>query len=280
MPIQFRCAVCSKNFKVDEKHVGRKTICKGCGTMFLVPQPGEPTSIVIPSEVDLKPLVPTLPAEPPKRVIDRDGRLFAAISSHVEKHIGSITRIFRDYVSEKNQVDILWVKPTPVVPFHTLVTCGMAEAPMPVPPEAEDRAYAEMLLCLPQNWPIDDGALANEAIYWPLRWMKHIARLPQEKKTYIAKSHVLPNGVPTRPFHTSTPMSAWMFIPPPFESAELKRTAVGERTVHFIGMQALHMNELRFFYQHGYAETLRRLQAEFPARTLHSMRRPSFLTPG
>ncbi|MCC9606856.1 suppressor of fused domain protein [Blastopirellula sp. JC732] len=277
MPIEFRCPICGKGFKVDEKHVGRKTICKGCGTTILVPQPGETEAIVIPSEDEV--LVPATAAEPPKRVIERDGQLFAAISKHIEQHVGPIARVFRDHVNEKKQVDILWVKPTAKTPFHTLATCGMAEQPMQIPPEADGFPYAEMILCLPQNWPIDESALANEAIYWPLRWMKLVARLPQEQNTYVARSQVLPNGVPARPFHANTTMTAWMFTPPQIGPEELPAMAVSDRTVDFFAMTAIHTDELRFYYQHGYLETLRRLKAEFPSRTLHSMRRPSFLNP-
>ena len=53
---------------------------------------------------------------------------------------------------------------------------------MHVPPHTDVSEYAEMVLCLPPTWKVSDeeSTSDDEENYWPIHWMKMLARLPHE----------------------------------------------------------------------------------------------------
>src|SRR5687767_4018341 len=117
-----------------------------------------------------------------------DDPLANAIAEHVAKHVGPIANVFHEIKPTLVHLDVLVVGPTDDRPYTTLVTCGMSERPMRVPIEnPEDLGlipelrYAELLLCLPPDWPLTSEAFQNEANYWPVRWLKRLARLPHQQ---------------------------------------------------------------------------------------------------
>ena len=113
-----------------------------------------------------------------------DDRFVTAIGEHVVKHVGPVTDVFHERVSDIVPIDVLVIGPDEGRPFTTLVTCGMSERPMRVPLENPDDLglipelrYAELLLALPPEWPVTPAAFEDEANYWPVRWLKRLARL-------------------------------------------------------------------------------------------------------
>lgn len=58
------------------------------------------------------------------------------------------------------------VRPTAVYPCLRLVTCGMAQLPMHVPPEWSDTPYAELSIALPPRWPVSMKAFRDERFYF------------------------------------------------------------------------------------------------------------------
>ena len=102
-----------------------------------------------------------------------------AIGGHIIQHVGPITNVFHERVPSVVQIDVLVVGPSDERPFTTLVTCGMSDRAMHVPIEDPDDLaripelrYAELLLCLPPDWPLTPEAFADESNYWPIRWLK------------------------------------------------------------------------------------------------------------
>lgn len=41
---------------------------------------------------------------------------------------------------------------------------------------------AELAICLPPDWNLNSG---DECDYWPIRWLKMLARLPIEEKSWL-----------------------------------------------------------------------------------------------
>lgn len=157
-------------------------------------------------------------------LVEGDLELIHAVSDHVERHVGPVEQVFHEIVSTTVHVDIHWVAPSGARPWHTLVTSGMSELRMNVPPELEEWAYAELMVALPASWPLTTEAFRDEANYWPLRWLKILARFPHEYQTWLGHSHTVPNGDPPEPFAPSTRLSGMMIVPPlnyPEEFAQL-----------------------------------------------------------
>ena len=91
------------------------------------------------------------------------------ISDHIEKHIGKIHQVFHELVSDQVHIDVYWVKPTPKRPFHTLVTSGMSDKPMNTPDGVDDCDFAELSICLPEDWKVSQEDFKDEKNYWPVR---------------------------------------------------------------------------------------------------------------
>ena len=137
-----------------------------------------------------------------------------AIGKHVVEHVGPVTNVFHEVNPNIVHVDVLVVGPHEERPYHTLVTCGMSERPMRVPIEGpEDLGlipelrYAELMLCLPPDWSLDPATFTDESNYWPIRWLKRLARLPHQHGSWLSIGHTIPNGDPPHPLRESAPLA-------------------------------------------------------------------------
>ena len=101
---------------------------------------------------------------------------------HVEQHIGPVGSVFHELGSDFVHIDIHVVPPTPGRDYLTLVTTGMSDWPMAVPDDSDYPCYAELLVNLPAGWPLYQEAFEEEDNYWPVRWLKLLARWPHERK--------------------------------------------------------------------------------------------------
>ncbi len=206
------------------------------------------------------------------------------IEAHVERHIGPIANVFHEIVSPTVHVDVLCVRPTEARPFHTLVTCGMSARPMKVPPEVQsqlgfDARFAELLICLPPAWKLNQDSFKAEENYWPIRWLKTLARLPHEYNTWLGHGHTVPNGDPPHPFARNTRLCCAMLAAPLSleEEAHTLRAedASGhEAPISFFAMQTLHADEVAFKLKSG-GSALFELLDEHNVGDLLDIARPS-----
>ncbi|MEU4712474.1 suppressor of fused domain protein [Micromonospora purpureochromogenes] len=61
--------------------------------------------------------------------------------------------------------------------------------------------YAELMLCLPADWPLTRlTGLDDDPAGWPVRVLKQVARLPHEYGTWIGEWHSVPNGDSAQPY--------------------------------------------------------------------------------
>jgi len=118
-----------------------------------------------------------------------------AVDMHIASNFGNYENVFHEIVSPDIHVDIYIVDPTPERNYYTLVTMGMGAHRMNVPKELRkdklDRA--EIMICLPPDWDIKND---DERWYWPIRWLKILARLPGEYDTWLGYGHTVPNEEP------------------------------------------------------------------------------------
>lgn len=160
------------------------------------------------------------------------------ISEHIEKYVGEIDLVFHELVSEHVHIDIHWVKPTKERPFHTLVTSGMSDIPMSTPEGIEGCDFAELSICLPEDWDLtnetwdeSNNGLKDEKNYWPIRWLKVLARFPHIYNTWLSHGHTIPNGDPAEAFAENTELNTMLLLPSVvfdegFHTLELKNKSV------------------------------------------------------
>ena len=184
-----------------------------------------------------------------------------AIDDHVAEHIGKIENVWHEIVSDLVHIDVHVVPPRPERPYYTLVTSGMSDLPMNAPEGAEDWKFAELMLCLPQDWPLTVEAFKDERNYWPVRWLKTLARFPHEYETWLSVAHTIPNGDPPEPLADNTALAGFMLVPPLTTSVEFHELLVPPlRTIHFHAVLPLTAAELSFKLKHGADALMERLE--------------------
>jgi hypothetical protein len=192
-----------------------------------------------------------------------DPDLINAVTAHIEKHLGPVEQVFHEIVSPTVHVDIYWVAPSRSLPYHTLVTSGMSERPMSVPADMDEWAFAELMVTLPASWPLTMEAWEEEKNYWPLRWLKTLARFPHEHGSWLGDGHTVPNGDPPERFAPSTRLCGMMLVPPVSYPERFSALEVSPgRTIHFWSLMPLYGEEMELKLKEGIDALLERLDAE------------------
>ena len=178
-----------------------------------------------------------------------------AIEAHINARFGRFDNVFHEIVSPDIHVDICVIKPEAERNYYTLVTMGMGAHRMNVPRELNAKAFerAELLIALPPDWEIENS---DEKWYWPLRWLKVLARLPGEHNTWLGYGHTVPNG---QPFAENTKLCGVLLTMPYFfgtQAASCNLPGGGE--VNFYQVLPVYEEEMNFKIEHG-AEALENL---------------------
>lgn len=180
-----------------------------------------------------------------------DGENIDNISYHIETNIGPIESVFHEIISDQVHIDIHWVKPTNKNPFHVLVTSGMSDKPMNVPIEIEAPIHLELCVLLPKDWKIEENAFSDENIYWPVRWLKTIARFPHSFNTWVGYGHTIPNGENADPFAESTNLGCIVLLPSMTLGQEFFELKTYKKTINFLCLIPLYKEEMKFKLKYG-----------------------------
>ncbi|WP_379953053.1 suppressor of fused domain protein [Dokdonia sp. R78006] len=173
------------------------------------------------------------------------------ISDHIEKHIGEIHMVFHELISDQVHIDVHWVKPTEERPFHTLVTSGMSDKAMNTPEDVIDCDYAEISICLPASWKISEEDFKDENNYWPIRWLKQIARFPHEYNTWVGYGHTIPNGNPAEPFAPNTQLNTMVLLPTIVFKEDFHSLKLANKTIDFYTLIPLYSEEVNVKIKKG-----------------------------
>ncbi|MGZ0167529.1 MAG: suppressor of fused domain protein [Planctomycetales bacterium] len=170
--------------------MGQSAKCRDCGAEIRVPVPAPPVE----ESPSGSPILRHEDREREFEVATGDEETIDAITAHIDEHIGEIDQVWHELISDLVHIDVHQVPPSEDRPFWTFVTSGMSDKPMTVPEGAEDFAYAELMICLPPDWPVGEKDFDDENNYWPVRLLKVLARLPHEYETWLGPGHTVPNG--------------------------------------------------------------------------------------
>ncbi|MCL2106704.1 MAG: DUF2185 domain-containing protein [Oscillospiraceae bacterium] len=184
-----------------------------------------------------------------------------AVEDAIAARFGSIDYVLREIISPEIRIDLCIAAPREDQPYYTIITRGMGARGMRPPEDSPENmpedfcARAELVVMLPPAW---EPQSREECWYWPLRWLKLLARLPAAEDSWLGANHTVPNG---EPFCENTDYSAILlldaYIP---ESRALAPAAClpnGE-ALRFYQLFPLYEEELRYKLEHGAAALLRR----------------------
>ena len=188
------------------------------------------------------------------RAPETEARNLACVEAHLERFVGPVDTVLHELVSDRIHLDLLHIAPTDERPFQVVVTSGMSDLPMQVPEDMAEFARAELLVALPPDWPLDQEALANENHYWPLRWLKQVARLPHDYDTWVGWGHSIPNGDPAQPI-ADTGFTGVCLAPPYWLDPEFfQLKAKSGDTVCFFDLVPVYAAEMQLKLDQGFAE--------------------------
>ena len=193
-----------------------------------------------------------------------DDELMAAVDQRLKTAFaGGARQVFHEILSPTVHLDVHLVPPGDVIDAWVCVTTGMAERPMSPPGEAlPDHAadrWAELVTVLPPDWPLFAGEKHKlvggedgppDAAYWPIGWMKFLARFPHEYGAWFWLGHTVPNGDPAEPFD-GTRFVGSMFVDAGILHEELSVVRAGDRDVRLMQVLPLTQAEMDYKLRHG-----------------------------
>ena len=231
MPIACRCPHCARSYTLKDELAGRQVRCKDCKQAFTVESAHAQPAEVTPDGTPVYRHKERAPSALAGVAADVTPHL-ERITEHLEQHLGACGGVFHEIVSDEVHLDLLVFPPTGEPEseqrpgggnHYTLVTAGMSARPMSVPAEAGDYGpspYAELMIALPADWPglspdgaFDQDLMSDERNWWPLRWLKQIARMPHEYNTFVSIGHTIPNGESADPYADNTKLGCMLVMP-------------------------------------------------------------------
>lgn len=128
-----------------------------------------------------------------------------------------------------------------------IITRGLSNSPMNVPKGKEVFQYAELLMYLPEDWPIVAGASHKDNELWPAEWLLKIADYPKSNNTWLGpESTVIDNG---EIIHPSVNFTGFLLILTPGDLGEL-HTEDG-KVINFYTVFPLYPKEIEYEKRHG-----------------------------
>jgi len=178
-------------------------------------------------------------------------RHLGKIVKHVERFAGPYCFATVNSSPGSIPIHVLEVPPTPDRPFKILITAGMSDLPMIPPPGAGiDLAWAELMICLPADWPLDRKAIGKKRHSWPHRLLFDLARYPHRHDQWLWYHHTFAYG--GEPIAPGTRFDSVLFHITDILPEEFWCLDVGKgRQIHFLSLVPLFPKELSYCRKYG-----------------------------
>ncbi len=126
--------------------------------------------------------------------------MLRALDYHIDQFFNNEdVVVWKDKRNDHLRIDIYHIKPNDERPYNLLLTFGMSRSPMNVPEGSEQFSYGELAIILPADWDLSEEGLKDSNNYWPVLWLKNLARIPQQHNTWLCYGHSIPNENPSKP---------------------------------------------------------------------------------
>ena len=143
----------------------------------------------------------------PMQLTEREMR---AIEAFYTKRFGPSKDVLHEVFSPDIHIDVIPIPASKKSKLANVATMGMSAAPMNSPRGYPK--YAELTMQLPKDWQFDEKALSAKGgkFYWPIEWIKSLARLPVSFDTFLDSGHTVPmDGMSS----TACPFACALIIP-------------------------------------------------------------------
>jgi len=116
---------------------------------------------------------------------------------------------------------------------------------MAAPEQVAECQYAELMLSLPPEWPLDQKSLEDGRNYWPIYVLKLLARFPHQFHSWLWWGHTLPNGDPAEPYADNTGLCCALLLSPVRTPEGFQTLQIDEqKTIHFFSIVPIYQEEL------------------------------------
>lgn len=180
------------------------------------------------------------------------------LENFILANYGTFENVIHEISSPDIHVDICIIPPAEQRNYYTLVTMGMGAHRMNVPGELNKSRLerAEVLICLPPDWKLLDE---DERWYWPVRWLKLLARLPIEEDSWLGWGHSIQAG---GPFSKDTELAGIMLTSPAAFGGEAGVCVLSpDKQISFYQIVPLYSEELDFKVKYGAEALMERMSA-------------------
>jgi hypothetical protein len=196
----------------------------------------------------------------------------SALSAHIEKHLGKSVAVFREANALDIKVDIHLIAPCDRYAGYTLVTSGAGAFRMDIPDDYEhpiNSRRAEYIIRLPETWEFSDEfndkdmetLEPDENLYWPLRWLRILARMPIMQGVWLGWGHTVPCG---SPFADNTDLCCVLVEMPYVFGIDVFKIDIGaEEPVHFYQLIPLYREEMEYKIENGTHELMELFDDDF-----------------
>lgn len=200
------------------------------------------------------------------------------IRAHIERNI--------DRISEEIPADrlrqtaapmamrVLRVGPGEKRPFHTLITLGLSDRPMPVPASEVDASrHIELMMTLPEEWKFDPQSQTKSEWNWPAKELLRLSQLPLEGKSWLGWGHTLAHGIELQPYAPNTALCAVILAPSLLVKQEFYELDTGGQRIVFLAAIPLYREEYELKQREGMEVLLARMIDRNVKDVVHPKRR-------
>lgn len=189
---------------------------------------------------------------------DKQGQ-YDEILKHVSRNFGKVSQTLSEIVpGSRVAVNLHIIPASKDRNYITLVTTGMSDYPMDEAEEAAETAYAELLIKLPADWPMEQNKMNDERNYWPLGWLRQTAHILHLYDGVLGEEVILPNGEPPMPFASNTKLSCIMVCKPKEANMERLVTSKG-KVINFYTLMPIYKEERNIALRRGYEFLMKKL---------------------
>src|SRR5206468_473160 len=114
--------------------------------------------------------------------------------------------------------------------------------------------------------------------YWPVRWLRWMARFPHEHDTWFAFGHTMPNGDPPQPLTPETKLCAMVLLPSLTVPKAMWDLDDNAKRITFLSLWPLYVEELDLKLKQGTDPLIKKFE-EFRITDLVDLHRPNVCAP-
>lgn len=200
---------------------------------------------------------------------DKDGIAEMLYTEEIINHFDKVfpgreTNVFHELISDIIHIDVHFMEPTEEAPFRVVYTTGMSDLLMTLPPELEEEwghlRRAELMLFLPESWPIDSDAFKEDRYYWPVKLLKQLARFPHMYNTWLGYGHTIPNYAEYEPYAEDTGLNGVILSSLKDEISKFK--AKDGTVINIYSLVPLYKEEMDYKLENGVDALFEKLSEE------------------